>query len=125
MSKNPSQSTSDSFQIFDKTELGNFDLMSSDLAAKKKTNIHKNKSQAIFRWFTRSTYLAVDWIKSFKNRVCSGAVATADPFNFARTSVDSFTSFIAERWHVILNSLESTAWKVVNCYLIIVHKAIL
>lgn len=33
MSKNPSQSTSDNFQIFDKTELGSFDLMSSDFAA--------------------------------------------------------------------------------------------
>lgn len=36
ISRNPSQSTSDSFQIFDKTELGNFDLMSSDLAAKNR-----------------------------------------------------------------------------------------
>lgn len=34
MSKKPSQSTSDSFQIFDNTEFGNLDLMSSDLAAK-------------------------------------------------------------------------------------------
>lgn len=33
ISKNPSQSTSESFQIFDNTELGNFDLMSSDFAA--------------------------------------------------------------------------------------------
>lgn len=34
MSKKPSQSTSDNFHIFDKTEFGSFDLMSSDFAAK-------------------------------------------------------------------------------------------
>lgn len=36
ISKKPSQSTSESFQIFDNTELGSFDLISSDLAAKTK-----------------------------------------------------------------------------------------
>lgn len=33
MSKKPSQSTSESFQILDNTEFGSFDLISSDLAA--------------------------------------------------------------------------------------------
>lgn len=34
-SKKPSQSTSESFQIFDKTVFGSLDLISSDFAAKK------------------------------------------------------------------------------------------
>lgn len=43
MSKKPSQSTSESFQIFDKTEFGSFDLMSSDFAAKMNRNSAKLK----------------------------------------------------------------------------------
>lgn len=45
-SRNPSQSTSESFQIFDKTEFGSLDLISSDLAAKKYRK----------RWSTKNSY---------------------------------------------------------------------
>lgn len=96
MSKKPSQSTSDNFHIFDKTEFGSFDLMSSDFAAKI-DNSKSNGKKSLSHRLTCSANLSIDGIQCFEQWIRSSAITATNPFHLTRSSIDTFSALIAER----------------------------
>jgi hypothetical protein len=98
MSKKPSQSTSESFQIFERTEFGSFDLMSSDLAAKIKSKHKINQNfGGVSLKFTCTADFSVDWIQKLEHWISSLPIARTNPVNFTRTSVNAFSFLVSER----------------------------
>lgn len=126
MSKKPSPSQSDNFHILLRTEFGNFDFWSSDLAAVILWNgffFHRrklkwlvggyNKSEIQFLFCrTCSADFAINWFQWFENWVSSLTITTTNPVAFAETCIDSFSTLIAKRWdHIVNNTFKCTAWK--------------